>query len=199
MPLRQTGLKWTLQLCTHFLYDVKNAISARWLPIPRSHFIPIVFAAHLITLFIFNVKILKLIKWPRMVDKFWAHSPTSVMPFWCPFLDPHQTTHHSNLGVWSRKPTELSPHTSGACEQCKAIHFTTWPKIQWFLHWFPTLKPGQCFTYTGFQGWPCKFKSFNLFGGILQGKEDVSQPMSLNSAHSLCNIIQFQILCTILA
>ena len=117
----------------------------------------------------------------------------------CPFLDPHQTTHHSHLGVWSRKATELSPHTSGACKQCKAIHFTTWPKIQWFLHWFPTLKPGQCFTYTGFQGWPCKLKSFNLFGGILQGKEDVSQPMSLNSAHSLCNIIQFQILCTILA
>ena len=100
----------------------------------------------------------------------------------CPFLDPHQTTHHSHLGVWSRKATELSPHTSGACKQCKAIHFTTWPQIQWFLHWFPTLKPGQCFTYTGFQGWPCKLKGFNLFGGILQGKGDMSQPMSLNSA-----------------
>ena len=121
------------------------------------------------------------------------------MPFWCLFLDPHQTTHYSNIGVWSRKATELGPHTSGAFEQCKAIRLTTWPKIQWFLHWFPTLKPGQCFTYTGFHGWPCRLKSFNPFDEIFQGKEDMSQPMSLNSAHSLCNIIQVQILCIIFA
>lgn len=37
---------------------------------------------------------------PKIVNKYEAHSPISLkhmMPLWCPFLDPHQTTtHHSN-------------------------------------------------------------------------------------------------------
>ena len=39
---------------------------------------------------------------PRIVTKFWAHSSISciqLMSFWCPFLVPHLTTHHSNIGV----------------------------------------------------------------------------------------------------
>ena len=38
---------------------------------------------------------------PRMVNTFEACRPISLkhmMPFWCPFLDPHLTTYHSNIG-----------------------------------------------------------------------------------------------------
>ena len=39
---------------------------------------------------------------PRIVTKFWSHSSISciqLMSFWCPFLVPHLTTHHSTIGV----------------------------------------------------------------------------------------------------
>ena len=66
------------------------------------------------TLFIIKVNILELIKLPcrscqllltiepGMVNRFLARSPISfkhMMPFWCPFIDPHLTAHHSNIGV----------------------------------------------------------------------------------------------------
>ena len=63
---------------------------------------------------IIEVLLIMLIMEPRMANKFWARSPISfkhIMPFWCPFLDPHITTHHSNKGVCLRRVTKLGPLT----------------------------------------------------------------------------------------
>ena len=46
---------------------------------------------------------------PRVVNKSCARSHISFkhMSFWCPFLDPHLTGHHPNIGVRFRQVTEL--------------------------------------------------------------------------------------------
>ena len=70
------------------------------------------------------MKFLFLIKWSyRFLQLCWLlslewltkleHAVQSLLKrsFWCPFLDPHLTTHPSNLGVSSREVTELGPLT----------------------------------------------------------------------------------------
>ena len=49
----------------------------------------------------------------RMINIFWAHGPISFqnMYFWCPFLDPHPTILHSNIGVCLRRGVELGMST----------------------------------------------------------------------------------------
>ena len=100
-------------------YDnMEHTISAREM-ISKSPIVPIAicvinFGAHIIILSIVkdvNVKILVLMKWsyrsplpslllgPILGSIFWACSPIlfNTCPFWCPFLDPHLTTFHSNI------------------------------------------------------------------------------------------------------
>ena len=77
-------------------------------------------------LFILKVKILVLMKWsyrfppvmltmePRLIIIFWAHNPTSskyISPFWYLFLESHQITYHSNVGVLIRKVTNKGSFT----------------------------------------------------------------------------------------
>ena len=54
---------------------------------------------------------------PRMIIVFLAHSPTSFkhMSVWCPSLEPHQTTHHSNVSVWLR----------GVCSQIRHVYLNS--------------------------------------------------------------------------
>ena len=90
----------------------------------RSHFC-IIFGAHKSILFIVKVKIFVDIKWPyrsspimltvepKMVNiSFWARTPMSIkhmMFFWCLFVHPHLTPHHSNVAVWLKKSDHERP------------------------------------------------------------------------------------------
>ena len=49
--------------------------------------------------------------------QFKAHSPMSLQPmsFWCLFLDPHATIHHSNIGVSLKCGTEVVMSTLESC------------------------------------------------------------------------------------
>ena len=49
---------------------------------------------------------------PRIVDNQLARSSMSLkyMSIWCPYLDPHLTKHHLNIGIWLREVTKLRPH-----------------------------------------------------------------------------------------
>ena len=67
----------------------------------------------------------------RMVNTLWARSPISFkhsMPSWCPLLDLHLTTHHSNTGVWLRQVTKFTPPT------------LCWPYVVTLVHWTPTFE-----------------------------------------------------------
>ena len=99
-------------LWTHFSYDTKQAISARWLA-NSIHACKDCLIVHLDILFIIKVKIVMLIMWSyrspqscwvlsyTMVSIFWVYTPifNKHMSFWCMFLTLHLTTYHSNIGV----------------------------------------------------------------------------------------------------
>jgi hypothetical protein len=55
---------------------------------------------------------------------FWTRSLLSVKDIflWYPFLDPHQTVHHWNLGVWLREVTKLGNSTL----EVKPITLSIW-------------------------------------------------------------------------
>ena len=51
---------------------------------------------------------------PGLIIIFWAHNPTSskyISPFWYLFLESHQITYHSNVGVLIRKVTNKGSFT----------------------------------------------------------------------------------------
>ena len=49
----------------------------------------------------------------RMVSTFWARTPISFKhkSFWCPFVDPHLTPYHQNIGVQIIAKLELGMST----------------------------------------------------------------------------------------
>ena len=52
----------------------------------------------------------------RLINKIWSRSSISfkyMISFWCLGWDPHLTTHHSDIGVHSRRVTESGLLTSG--------------------------------------------------------------------------------------
>ena len=68
-----------------------------------------------------------------MIIMFLAHSPISFkhMSFWCPSLEPHQTTHHSNISAWLRK----------VCSQIKHVYVNQFSIDEWllvsYMYWQP--------------------------------------------------------------
>jgi hypothetical protein len=61
---------------------------------------------------------------PRMVNTCWTQSPISLkqMSIWCPILDPHLPTHHSNIVV------QINSYKN---HHEKPLTLTTWSSKSW--------------------------------------------------------------------
>ena len=119
--------------------------------------------AHMSMLFIIKVKLCVLVKLLysppplffmltvefRTVSVFWACSSISYehVHFWCPFIDPHLTTYHSNIGVGNRhvypNPHKYNYDTKPTNEvvfkwaRPSIMRQSSWPINQekWIIEW----------------------------------------------------------------